>query len=272
MKKQDIMTPVGLILAVGLVVYGASLGSAGLGVLWDLPSVFITVGGSLAAVLITFSADDIKELPRITLAAFKTNSVSKVDLIDQFKELSRKARKEGLLSIENEVSQIEDIFLKKGLEMAIDGIQEDVLKEILEADISQMERRHENGAKIYKLWGAYAPAFGMIGTLIGLVQMLSDMGSAEAIASGMAVALITTFYGSLLANIVCIPIASNLSIKSEQEVAAREMMIEGILSLQFGESTKIIEEKLTAFLTPKEKAKYYRVLSNDTEGVTADAT
>ena len=146
MKKQDIMTPVGLILAVGLVVYGASLGSAGIAVLWDLPSVFITVGGSLAAVLITFSADDIKELPKITLAAFKTNNISKVDLIDQFKELSRKARKEGLLSIEEKVSQIEDSFLKKGLEMAIDGIQEDILKEILESDISQMERRHENGA------------------------------------------------------------------------------------------------------------------------------
>lgn len=270
MKKQDIMTSVGLILAVGLVLYGASLGSTGLGPLWDPPSLFITVGGSFAAVLITFSIEDIKDLPKITMASFKSPNVAKVDLIDQFKGLSRKARKEGLLSIEEQVSQIEDPFLKKGLEMAIDGIQEDTLREILEADISEMERRHGRGAKIYKTWGAYAPAFGMIGTLIGLIQMLADMGSPETIASGMAVALITTFYGSLLANILCIPIANNLDIKSEQEVSAREMMIEGILSLQFGESTKIIEEKLVSFLTPKEKSKYYK--SSDPEEVTNDAT
>jgi chemotaxis protein MotA len=214
MKKQDIMTSLGLILAIGLVFYGASLGAAGAGVLWDLPSVFITVGGSIAAVFITFSADDIKQLPKITLAAFKATNISKVDLIDQFKEIARKARKEGLLSIENDVSQIEDDFLRKGLEMAIDGIQEDVLKEVLENDISEMEKRHQRGSKMYKMWGAYAPAFGMIGTLIGLVQMLADMQSPETIASGMAVALITTFYGSLLANIICIPIANNLDIKS----------------------------------------------------------
>jgi chemotaxis protein MotA len=256
MKKQDIMTSIGLILAAGLVIYGASLGAAGLGALWDLPSLFITICGSLAAVLITFTLDDIKELPKITVAAFRFSKISKIDLIVEFKALSRKARKEGLLSIEDEVSQIEDVFLKKGLEMAIDGVQVDILREILENDITEMEKRHEKGSKIYKMWGAYAPAFGMIGTLIGLVQMLADMQSAETIASGMAVALITTFYGSLLANIVCLPIANNLEIKSEQEATARELMVEGIISLQVGESTKIMQERLASYLNPKEREKY----------------
>lgn len=257
MKKNDILTPVGLILAIGFVVYGISLGKTGIGAFVDAPSLAITVGGSFASLLITFSMEDLKTGLKITKEILRSGNINKVDLVDQFKELARKVRKDGPLAVEQEVSEIEDVFLRKGLELAIDGIDMEDIKEILEIEIDEVESKYVTGSKIFKIWGSYAPAFGMVGTLIGLIQMLSDMGSPSAIASGMAAALITTFYGALMANAILNPIGFNIQIKGERECERMDMMICGIMSIQNGDSTRVIEEKLVNFLTPKEKKSYY---------------
>lgn len=257
MKKNDMLTPVGLVLAIGFVVYGISLGKTGMGAFIDAPSVAITVGGSFAALLITFSMEDLKTGFKITKETLRSGNVNKVDLVDQFKELARKVRKDGPLAVEKEVSQIEDDFLRKGLELAIDGIDIEDIKEILEIEIEEVENKYSIGSKMYKIWGSYAPAFGMVGTLIGLIQMLSDMGSPDKIASGMAAALITTFYGAIMANAILNPLGLNIQIKGEKECERMDMMICGIMSIQNGDSTRVIEEKLINFLTPKEKKSYY---------------
>lgn len=257
MKKNDMLTPVGLILAIGFVVYGISIGKTGIGAFIDAPSLAITVGGSFASVLITFSMEDLKTGLKITKEILRSGNINKVDLVDQFKELARKVRKDGPLAVEQEVSEIEDAFLRKGLELAIDGIDMEDIKEILEIEIDEVESKYSIGSKIFKIWGSYAPAFGMVGTLIGLIQMLSDMGSPDTISSGMAAALITTFYGALMANALLNPIGFNIQIKGERECERMDMMICGIMSIQNGDSTRVIEEKLVNFLTPKEKKSYY---------------
>ncbi|MBN8047946.1 MULTISPECIES: motility protein A [Paraclostridium] len=257
MKKTDMLTPVGLVLALGFVVYGISLGKTGIGAFIDAPSLAITVGGSFASVLITFSMEDLKTGLKITKEILRSGNINKVDLVDQFKELARKVRKDGPLAVEQEVSEIEDAFLRKGLELAIDGIDMEDIKEILEIEIDEVESKYTTGSKIFKIWGSYAPAFGMVGTLIGLIQMLSDMGSPDTISSGMAAALITTFYGALMANAILNPIGFNIQIKGERECERMDMMICGIMSIQNGDSTRVIEEKLVNFLTPKEKKSYY---------------
>ncbi|KGJ50119.1 MULTISPECIES: motility protein A [Paraclostridium] len=257
MKKNDMLTPVGLVLALGFVVYGISLGKTGIGAFVDAPSLAITVGGSFASVLITFSMEDLKTGLKITKEILRSGNINKVDLVDQFKELARKVRKDGPLAVEQEVSEIEDAFLRKGLELAIDGIDMEDIKEILEIEIDEVESKYTTGSKIFKIWGSYAPAFGMVGTLIGLIQMLSDMGSPDTISSGMAAALITTFYGALMANAILNPIGFNIQIKGERECERMDMMICGIMSIQNGDSTRVIEEKLVNFLTPKEKKSYY---------------
>lgn len=259
MKKNDILTPIGLILAVGLVLYAAATGKDGLGIFYDLASVIIVVFGSFAAVLITFSIDDLKELPNAIKYSASISSTSKIEFIETLKALSKKARKDGLLSIESDVENIQDPFLKKGLELTIDGIESNTIRDILEVEISSIESKNAKNSKIFKIWGSYAPAFGMIGTLVGLIQMLADLGTPDNIAAGMGKALITTFYGALFANTVLNPIGFNIDIKGSKEVSIREMMLEGVLSLQSGESSTVIEEKLTAYLTDSEKKQYYSI-------------
>lgn len=257
MKKQDILTPIGLVLAIGLILFGISQGSTGVSVFIDIPSFAITIGGSFAAVLITFSIDEIKEIPNAMKISLTTTNIYKIDLVDQFKEISRTVRKDGVLAIESDVEEMEDPFIKKGLQLVIDGIDSETIKDILEIEIASKELGYEKGSKMFKIWGSYAPAFGMVGTLIGLIQMLADLGSPETIASGMSKALITTFYGALFANAVLNPIGFNIANKGDKEVEAMEMMLCGITSIQNGESTRNIEEKLVTYLNNKERRAYY---------------
>ena len=255
MKKSDILTSVGLILSIVLMIYGMLIGSS-LKIFWDL-----------SALLITYSLEEVKNMGKLFIQAFKENKSSGKDIIVRFGNLSKKARREGLLSLEDDISEMEDPFMKKGLQMVVDGIEPETIREILELEIGEMENRHERGAGIYAAWGAYAPAFGMLGTLIGLIQMLANLTDVANIASGMGKALITTFYGSLLANIFCNPIASNLRQKSAKEAGEREMILEGILAIQSGVNPRIVEEKLITYLPPKEKLEYLNNSIENGEGV-----
>ncbi|GAA0078716.1 motility protein A [Clostridium sp. CTA-5] len=270
MKKTDIMTAVGLIVGLGLMIYGMASGGTGasnLKLFWDLSSVAITFGGSIAAVLIVYPLDEIKKAGALFVQSFKEPNISPMETISEFAELSKKARREGLLSLEDTIAQLEDEFLKKGLQMVVDGIEPESIKEILELDISEMESRHKGGAGIFSAWGAFAPGFGMLGTLIGLIQMLANLTDSSTIAAGMGKALITTFYGSLIANIFASPIAQNLLNKSQKEVAMKEMMLEGILSIQSGVNPRIVEDKLISYLSPQERKIYAQNNLEDNEGV-----
>ena len=249
MKRSDILTPIGMLLGIGLIVFAISQGNVGLAGFYDLVSVIITIGGSYAALLITFSLDEVKMMGTISKGLFKTPSMNKIDVINQFKEISIKSRK--------------DDFMKTGLELVVDGIEGDLIVEILNNNISEIEGRYSKGAKMYKTWGSYAPAFGMIGTLVGLIQMLAELDNPDNIASGMAAALITTFYGALLANLILNPLGFNLENKGQREVENREMMLIGILSIKNGDSTRVLEEKLKSFLNEKEKVKYEKESSKD---------
>ena len=266
MKKTDVLTGVGLILGIALMIWGMKSDS-GYGIFWQFQSVCITVGGSLSGTLITLSMDDAKRFFKVFLQAFKESKESEIELISKFSELSKKARREGLLSLEDEISNLDDDFMKKGLQMVVDGIEPETIKEILELEIDQMEERHNGGIAIFSTWGAFAPAFGMLGTLVGLIQMLVSLDDASSIGAGMGTALITTFYGSLLANLFCNPIATNLGKKNLLEVKYRQMMLEGILAIQSGVNPRIVEEKLITYLNPQEKLQYLQASSENSEGV-----
>lgn len=255
MKKNDIMTVVGMVLGFGLILWSISAES-NIMTFVSVSGLAITIGGSFAAVLVTYPVSQIKSVFKITMQSFKDSTMSSIEIINSFTNLSKKARREGLLSLEDEIDKIDDKFLKKGLQMVVDGIEPEVIKDIMELEIAEMERRHGGGSSVFKAWGAYAPGFGMIGTLIGLIAMLADLSDSDALASGMSTALITTFYGSLLANMILLPLASNLDYKSGLEAANKEMMLEGILAIQSGVNPRIVEEKLTAYLSPNEKVEY----------------
>lgn len=271
MKRRDILTVIGITVGFGMMLWGMAMVSlteysiGQLKLFWDISSVIITIGGSFCALLIAYPFNTFRKLFKIIIQAFRENQKSAPDIIGEFISLSRKARREGLLSLEDEISSIEEDFLKKGLQMVVDGIEPETIREIMDLEISEMERRHKEGIEMLRTWGGYAPAFGMAGTLIGLIQMLANLSDSSQIASGMAKALITTFYGSLMAYLIFNPLAANLALKSEQEVAIRDMMVEGILSIQSGVNPRIVEEKLMSYLSPDER-KIYSV-SAKAEGV-----
>ena len=169
-----------------------------------------------------------------------------------FVRLAQRARREGLLALEDELEEIDDPFLRNGLQMVIDGFEPDSIRDIME-QIHTLIQRHQLGQNLYRSWGALTPAFGMIGTLIGLVQMLSALDDPDAIGAGMAVALLTTFYGALAANLIFNPIAGKLAIRSDAEVSRKEAIIDAVLALQAGVNPRILQEKLKAYLPPQER-------------------
>lgn len=262
MKRRDVLTAIGIVLGFLMMIWAMAMVTiteynvGQLKLFWDISSIIITIGGSLCAMLVNYPIHQFRKLTKIIIQSFKENEKSGIDIINQFIDLSRKARREGLLSLEDEISGISDDFLKKGLQMVVDGIEPETIQDIMDLEIGEMERRHGEGVDMLKAWGAYAPAFGMAGTLIGLIQMLGNLNDSSQIASGMSKALITTLYGSLMANIIFNPMAANLALKSQQEVSVREMMLEGILAIQSGVNPRIVEEKLISYLSPEERQKY----------------
>lgn len=218
----------------------------------DPASIVVTLGGSFCALLISFPAKDLMKVPRLLKMLVNKPETDRKKLILLFSEMARKARRNGLLSLEDDIAGIEDEFLSAGLQMVVDGMEQDVIREIMTLKMEVTERRHRMGQSIFSKWGELAPAFGMLGTLIGLIVMLANLQDSSAIGTGMAVALITTFYGSLLANLVFIPIANNLSVQTNEEMLSKEMAIEGILEIQAGTNPRILEEKLMTYLSPEE--------------------
>lgn len=252
---MDLASIIGLVGCAAAVVYGIVSGDQGwsaMGNFYDLSSILITIVGSLMCMLIM--ADSLPgffaSLKSIGLI-MKVPASNEADVIHTIIDLANVARKEGLLQLEEAASDIDDEFLKKGIMLIVDGTDQELVTSILETDLSCIERRHN---KIISFWdglAAMGPAWGMIGTLIGLINMLKLLDDPSSIGPNMAVALITTLYGSLLANWIGIPVATKLRAINAKEIMTKEVICEGILSIQAGENPRVIEEKLKSFLAPK---------------------
>ena len=251
---MDIATLVGLVMAFGLVIWGIMLGGS-IDQFVDGPSIAIVIGGTLAAILINFPLPKVMRLMGVLkkTVLFKTEDPEEV--IGKMVGYAERARREGMLALEEESENEPDAFLRKGLRLAVDGTDPQLLEQILETDLGQIEIRHKEGKGILESGGTYAPAFGMIGTLIGLVNMLAALEDPASIGAGMATALITTFYGALLANAFFLPLAGKLETRSQEEMLIKEMVIDGIMAIQSGDSPRIVEEKLKSFLSPTMRKK-----------------
>lgn len=258
MKRFDFLTPAGLAVGVLMLIFGIVYNGGLTGFLSfiDPASIIIVMGGVVSGLLVSFPVKDVKHMFIVIKQAFHHDEHNLRDLIQTFVTLSDRARREGLLSLEMEVENVDDPFLRKGVLLAVDGLEPDVIHDIMNAEITAMEERHGKGRSILEKAGEYAPSWGMIGTLIGLVLMLKNLNDPSTLGPNMAIALLTTLYGSLMANLVFLPIAAKLALKTEQEVFFKQIIIEGVIGVQAGQNPKILEEKLSAFLSNKERLQH----------------
>jgi len=247
---MDIATLVGIVSAFALVLSAILMGGS-LGLFVNIPSVLIVVGGSLGATMINYPLPDMLKVVNVVKNAFLHRQITAKEVISNFVSLAGIARREGILALEASANETSDQFMKKGLQLAVDGLEPGSIKEILETEVVAIQDRHKLGAEIFTTIGTFAPAMGMIGTLIGLVQMLQTMDDPSTIGPSMAVALLTTFYGALMANILCLPIAGKLRNRSGAEVMVKDLMTEGVISIAKGENPRVIEQKLNAYLPPQ---------------------
>ncbi len=247
---MDITTFIGILVAFGLVVTSIMMGGDGT---WfvNYPSLMIVIGGTMGATLLAYPLSDVLGVFGVAKKVFFQSSRSTSDLIALIVDCAKKARREGILSFESQLKDIDDPFLVQGLQLAIDGMETNAIEDILTTEIQFIQERHKLGAEIFSTMGAFAPAVGMLGTIIGLVQMLMQMDDPSKIGGPMAVALLTTFYGTLMANLLFLPIAGKLKTRSKQEILISQMVMEGILSIQSGDNHRIVEQKLKAFIAPK---------------------
>ncbi len=254
---MDLATILGIFSAFGLVIIAIVMGG-GLTLFVNIPSVMIVVGGTTGATLVSYPLKEVLGLVRIVKNVFFKKRESVRDIIKKFIDFATKARREGILALESEMKNIDEEFLKKGVQLSIDGLEPESIRDLLETEIEFIQGRHQLGAEIFTTMGTFAPALGMIGTLIGLVQMLQSMDDPSTIGPAMAVALLTTFYGSLIANLICMPMAGKLKTRSREEVLIKEMMIEGILSIARGDNPRIVEQKLQAFIPPNMRESFFK--------------
>ncbi len=258
---MDLATLLGMVGAIGIVLAAMMFGGSAL-VFVNIPSLLIVLGGTFMVVMIKFSMSQFFGAFKVAVRAFIFRLESPQDLIATIVNLANVARKEGMLALENE--EIENEFLNEGVKMLIDGNKHDVISKVMTQDLQQTIDHHKWGAKVFTATGDVAPAMGMIGTLIGLVQMLSAMDDPKAIGPAMAVALLTTLYGALLANMVALPIADKLTLRKIEEGRIKSMCIDGILAIQEGQNPRIIESMLKTYIEPKKRGDHNTVDAAET--------
>ncbi len=229
-----------------------------LGIFISLEGFMITVGGTMAATLVNYPMSRILTVLKVLRVAFNESTEDLHFILRVLVDMSEKARRDGLLALEEEAEALEDQFIKDAVQMVVDGTEPDVIKEMLESQIEIQQARHREGQGVFSTMGAFSPAFGMIGTLIGLITMLSDLDNPDAVGPGMSVALITTLYGVVMANLIFLPIAGKLKVKSMEEMYKNEMILEGILAVQRGENPRIVQQRLITFLSPEKRNEEYQ--------------
>lgn len=250
---MDIASLLGVLVALGLIIGSIFLGSAPFTAFIDAPSGLTVIGGAFAAAFICFPLGSMLKSPMIMLKVFLNKSEDRLGLINQIVELAETARRDGLLALESKVADIENPLVRSGIQMAVDGSTPEVVEEVLRTEVEALTARHREGKSIMDQLGRFAPAYGMIGTLMGLIMMLQDMSDPSGIGAGMAVALITTLYGAIVANVFFSPFAEKLGLMSRNELISLEIAIRGVMSIQSGESPRAIDQKLRTFLPPKQR-------------------
>ncbi len=221
----------------------------------DPPSFVIVIGGPIGAMMVAYPLSDMKEFISATMKTIMPGNFELKPFYEVLIDLATIARRDGVLALEEKVEGIDNIYLKSGLQMLVDGSPAEVVKDILQKDIDAMQTRHEIKAKMWASAGTYCPAFGMIGTLIGLVNMLQDLSDPASVGAGMAVALLTTLYGAIGANLIAIPFEDKLKNRSREESELKEMLMFGICGIQAGDSPRVLGDKLKGFLKPSEVPK-----------------
>ena len=250
---MDLATVIGIVGVLGSILSAIAMG-VGIGPYIDGQSVLIVVIGSIMALFIANKMEMMTKFAKVFMIAIKPSyQPNYEELVKKLVDYATQARRDGILSLEQAAANEEDDFLKKGLSMAVDGNEPDTIRELLEIELEQMEERHKKMASIFDSWAALAGALGMIGTLVGLVAMLLNMSDPSAIGPAMAVALLTTLYGAMIGNVFGTPIANKLSLRNADEVLAKTMIIEGIMSIQAGDNPRTLEAKLLSFLPPSER-------------------
>ena len=249
---MDIATIIGLFGGTTLVILAVAIGGSAL-IFINIPGVLIVIGGTVATCFIKFSMKDVINSMKVVMKAFMVKLDSPDELITKLVEFSKIAKKEGLIALENQ--QAGDEFSAKAVRYLSDGLDEKLISEMLDKDIRKTVQRHMIGQNVFRGMGSSAPAFGMIGTLIGLVQMLASMSDPSSIGPAMAIALLTTLYGAIVANLVCLPIADKLALRSQQEQENRQIIREGAIAIAQGMSPMVLEEALKIYLAPKDRQK-----------------
>lgn len=228
----------------------ALLSGGQIGVYIDVPSLILVCGTSITVMFLAFPVRTLKELIKITQRVFFAKTQPIEQLIEDLVSYAEIARRDGILSLENTTKDIDDVFIVRGIQMAVDGTDPELIEQIMTTELENVVERHEVGKGMFDAVGKYAPAFGMIGTLVGLVAMLANMSDPSSIGAGMAIALLTTLYGAVIANAIALPIADRLSRRSAEEVLYKTIIIKGVMSIQSGDNPRIVEQKLRTFLPP----------------------
>lgn len=247
---MDINTIIGTALAFLIVFVAMAVGPGGVMIFVDVPSMAIVFGGTIGVTMLAFTTTDLKPVMKVMMVAAFRKQATPTEEIERVVEYANIARKEGLLALEAQLQNVDDAFFSKGIQLVIDGFGGDTVRDIMELEAEWEKQRHDTGKKIMDQMAAFCPAFGMIGTLVGLVQMLQDLSDPSAIGIGMATALLTTLYGAMGANMFFIPMAGKLEMVNNQDGLLRSLMVEGIVAIQSGEKPQLIKEKLKGFLAP----------------------
>ncbi len=247
---MDPATVLGTLLCFAFVLVSMATGPGGIVSFFHVPSLILVLGGSIGVTLMSFTMFDVKNLVKVILRSYLFKLNTPAQEIERVIDYANLARKEGLLALEGRLQEVDDAFFGKGIQLVIDGFSAETVRDIMELEAEWQRQRHAGGKSILDAVGSYAPAFGMIGTLVGLVQMLKNLSDPSQIGGGMATALLTTLYGAMLANMVFIPLSGKLAVRAKEESLLRDLMIEGIIAIQSGEKPQLIKEKLKSFLAP----------------------
>lgn len=250
---MDIATLIGVLVACMLIGTAIILGGGSFIAFFDAPSLMVVVGGCIAATMISYPLKNFLSVFGVSMKVLLYKLDSVPELVEEIVSLAETARRDGLLALESRLDDIKNPFVVLGVQMAVDGTRPEVMEDILRTEIDAVATRHRDGKGLLDCMGRFAPAFGMIGTLMGLVIMLGDMSDPSKIGAGMAVALLTTLYGAVASNVIFLPFAEKLGFTNKQELLAMEIIVRGIMAIQSGENPRVIEQKLNTFIPPKQR-------------------
>ncbi|MEO0483589.1 MAG: motility protein A [Planctomycetota bacterium] len=253
---MDIGTVLGLLVAIVAVALSIILGGGNPAALINIPSIFVVFGGTTGAIICAFPLAKVLKIHTVVLKSVFGDSIDPAGAIRDLVRYAEVARREGILSLENMIGEMKDPFIVRGIKMAVDGTDPELIKTIMDTELEALMERHVDGKKILDNMGKYAPAFGMIGTLMGLIFMLQNMDDPSAIGPGMAVALITTLYGAIIANVITGPVADKLAAKDAEEVMIKTIIIAGVMSIQSGDNPRVVESKLLTYLPPAQRGEF----------------